>query len=327
MINGDSIFWVEVDKIKPNPYQPRRFFDETKLRDLSDSIRQYGVLQPLVVTRREVEIPSGGLAVEYELIAGERRLRASKMAGVFQVPVVIRVDPEAESDRLKLELAIIENIQREDLNPVERARAFSKLSEEFKFTHQEIGKKIAKSREYVTNSLRLLTLPEEVLVALSEGRITEGHTRPLLMLTDRPEERSTLFKDITLKKLTVREAERIARHIAQDRARKTTGDMNPKVLELEKRFMENLGTRVQIELKDLGGRITIDFYSDDDLNNLLNRVSKDLSAKAGETGEVETAKVAEEIVEQVLEQEILNDVPQNEPPSDDDLYSIKNFTV
>src|SRR3989344_7780862 len=157
---SDSIFWIEVDKIHPNPYQPRHEFDEAKLRDLADSIRMYGVLQPLVVTRHEKMKEEGGLSVEYELISGERRLRASKLAGLDQVPVIIRASDQ--SDQEKLELAIIENLQREDLNAVDRARAFERLVKEFKFTHVEIAKKMGRSWGYVSNSLRILILPEEI---------------------------------------------------------------------------------------------------------------------------------------------------------------------
>ena len=180
---NDSIFWIEVDKIKPNPFQPRKEFNEAALQDLADSIRQYGVLQPLVVTRKEIQKADGGLASEYELIAGERRLRASKIAGLAQVPVLIREGQE--TDMMKLELAIIENLQREDLNPIDRARAFDRLANEFGFKHAQIGEKIGKSREYVSNSLRLLTLPQEMQDALAGGQISEGHTRPLLMLVDK----------------------------------------------------------------------------------------------------------------------------------------------
>src|SRR3989344_5214898 len=152
---SDSIFWVDLDKIRPNPYQPRTEFDEGKLKDLADSIRQYGVLQPIVVTRHEEQKEDGGIATYYELIAGERRLRASKIAGLSQMPVVIRSAEEGE--RAKLEMAIIENLQREDLNAIDRARAFQRLQQEFKINKAEIGRKIGKSREYVSNSLRLLT--------------------------------------------------------------------------------------------------------------------------------------------------------------------------
>lgn len=265
---NNAIFWVEVDKINPNPYQPRKEFDEQHLADLADSIRQYGILQPLVVTRKEIPHESG-LAVQYELIAGERRLRASKIAGVARVPVLIQqgyIDP-----RLKLELAIIENLQREDLNPVDRAISFSKLANEFNLKHTEIAKKVGKSREYVSNSLRLLILPQDMLDALSQGRITEGHARPLMMLTDRKEEQGTLYKEILFKKLTVREAEQIARGIAHERARKKTLP-DPEIDRIEKELAETLGTRVSIERRQGGGKLVIDFFSRDDLRALLDRV-------------------------------------------------------
>jgi ParB family transcriptional regulator, chromosome partitioning protein len=263
----DSIFWIELHKINPNPFQPRKEFDQDKLQSLADSIRQYGVLQPLVVTRKEIYREDGGLTVEYELIAGERRLRASKLAGLSQVPVIIKTSDD--NDLLKLELAIIENIQREDLNPVDRARAFEKLAKEFNFKHSEIGKKIGKSREYVTNSIRLLSLPDQILDALSSKKISEGVTRPLMMLSDRPEEQDTLFKEIIYKKLTVREAEAIARKIAFDRVRKKDYGHDPELAELENKFTESLGTRVSIEKRENGGKMTIDFFSTEDLRNIL----------------------------------------------------------
>ena len=208
----DSVFWIETDKIVPNSYQPRREFDEARLKGLAESIRQYGVLQPLVVNRTDVETPDGGLASVYELIAGERRLRASKLIGLKQVPVVIR---HGENNLTKLELAIIENLQREDLNAIDRARAIQKLIEEFGISHGEAAMKIGKSREYVSNSLRLLSLPEHMQTAIVSREITEGHARPLMALNDRPEERETLFKEIILKKLPVRAAERIRRSAAR----------------------------------------------------------------------------------------------------------------
>src|SRR4051812_27810112 len=193
---SDSIFWVEVDRIEPNPYQPRKVFDEMALQSLADSIRQYGVLQPLTVTRKEIERPGEGIFVQYELIAGERRLRASKLAGIREVPVVIRHGED--NDRMKLELAIIENLQREDLNAIDRALAFQRLSKDFGLNHVEIGKKVGKSREYVSNTLRILMLPAPMQDALRARLISEGHTRPLLMLIDRPDQQQTIFKDITM---------------------------------------------------------------------------------------------------------------------------------
>ncbi|MFA6354866.1 MAG: ParB/RepB/Spo0J family partition protein [Candidatus Paceibacterota bacterium] len=264
---SNSIFWVDIDKVKPNPFQPRREFDEARLRDLADSIRQYGVLQPLTVSRVEIVKEDEGLAVEYELIAGERRLRASKIAGLDQVPVIIRV---GDDNMAKLELSIIENLQREDLNSVERARAFFRLVEEFKFNHTQIAAKMGKSREYVSNTLRILALPQEILDALSVGKISEGHTRPILMLIDRPEEQLVLFKEIMYKKLTVRDAEKIARKIAFDKVRKKEYMQDPEISEIEGKLQETLGTRVHIEKKENGGYITIDFFTNDDLRSILD---------------------------------------------------------
>lgn len=280
---GDSIFWIEVEKIVPNPFQPRREFDEARLKDLAESIRMYGILQPLVVTRSEKNTPDGGLVVEYELISGERRLRASKLAGLAQVPAIIRQG--AEDDKVKLELAIIENLQREDLNPVDRARAFERLANEFGFKHSQIAEKVGKSREYVSNSLRLLALPSDILDALTVGKISEGHARPLMMLVDRPEEQSTLFREIMLKKLTVREAEAIARRIAYDRVRKKERMFDPEIVEIEEKLTEALGTRVQIEKKDNGGKIHIDFFTNQDLRTLLDLM------KASREGRVVVAPV------------------------------------
>src|SRR3989338_7145688 len=207
---SSSIFFIEVDKIRPNPYQPRKEFDDIKLSELAESIRQYGVLQPLVVVRKEISTPSGGVTTEYELIAGERRLRASRLAGLREVPVVIRED---FSEKVKLELAIVEN-----------------------------------------------------------GKRTEGHTRPLLMLVDREAEQRALFKDILNRNLSVREAEKMSREVAQDRARKKDF-VDPEIKTIENRFREALGTRVLIEKKGNGGRISIDYFSEEDLRALLGRFS------------------------------------------------------
>ncbi len=331
---NDAIFWIEVDKIFPNPYQPRKDFDELQLKSLADSIRQYGVLQALVVTRKETEKEEGGLAVTYELIAGERRLRASKLAGLKQVPALIRTGEE--TDLMKLELAIIENIQREDLNVVDRAKAFEKLAKEFGFKHAEIGKKVGKSREYVSNTLRILMLPETILSALSEGKITEGHARPLMMLTDRPQEQETLFKEIIFKKLNVREAEGIARRIAFERARKLE---DPELIDIEDKLKESLGTRVRIEKKEEGGKLTIDFFSKDDLHIIFDMLTKhsggespDMLNKFIETkeGDGETVKNAPVLTEEekieMSDGKDLNE-PLPEEPEEEDLYSVSNFTV
>ncbi|MDR3571536.1 MAG: ParB/RepB/Spo0J family partition protein [Candidatus Pacebacteria bacterium] len=313
---GDSIFWVEVDRIKPNPFQPRKVFDEIALQSLAESIRSYGVLQPLTVTRKEIERPGEGIYVEYELIAGERRLRASKLAGLREVPVVIRTSED--SDRMKLELAIIENLQREDLNPVDRAYAFKRLADEFGLKHGEIGARVGKSREYVSNTLRILALPKEMLDALQIGEISEGHTRPLLMLTDRVAEQATLFKEILTRRLTVRDSEQMARRIATERTRKT--DLTPELLSLERELQEKLGTNVRIEKKDNGGKVMIDFYSVEDLAHIRDMIAKiqempQLSQQPGAVVDEQSVQATEEAV-----------VPKPEDSSDD-LYSISNFSV
>ena len=333
---SDSIFWVEVDRITPNPFQPRKTFDEAALDSLAESIRQYGVLNPLTVTKREVERPGEGIFVEYELIAGERRLRAAKKAGVQQVPVVIR-RPE-DSDRLKLELAIIENLQREDLNPIDRARAFKQLVDAFGMKHVEIGKRIGKSREYVSNSLRILMLPQDMLDALAEGKINEGHTRPLLMLIDKPEEQKTLFQEILTRKLSVRDAEQLSRRVAFEKARKHT--LTPDLLVLERQLTEQLGTRVRIEKKDEGGKVLIDFFSPEDLAHLCmvlahtregssNASSRppqqqgDMEA-GNDPARSEAPRPGESAAPELAERAA---APVEADSPEEDLYSARNFTV
>ena len=325
---SNSIFWVEIDKIKPNPYQPRREFEEGPLRDLSDSIRQYGVMQPLTVTRVEREKPEGGIAVEYELIAGERRLRASKLAGLVQVPVIIRM---GDTPQEKLELAIIENLQRADLNAVERAHAFSRLAAEFKLQHAEIGKKVGRSREYVSNTLRILSLPDEILLALSEGKITEGHTRPLLMLIDRPQEQIVLFKEIVNKKVTVREAERAARNIAIERARKLPPSASPEIIEIEAQLQEMLGERARIETDTIGGRVTISFINPDELKAILKQITLGVPVDSvTPPPPYDVSPVFEEEIgdKLVMEQPPMDpkDIPE-EKKDDSDLYTISSFSL
>ncbi len=274
----------------PNPFQPRREFDEHKLQELADSIRMYGVLQPLTVTRKEVQREDGTFYSEYELIAGERRLRASKLAGVAQVPVIIREGEQSEQE--KLELAIIENLQREDLNAVDRAIAFKQLTEQFGLSHSQVAQKMGRSREYVSNSIRLLALPEHMLNSLKHGDLSEGHARTLLMLSDRPEEQEVIYKEILLKKLSVREVERIVRKIATDKVRKKTlGEFDTTLIELEKKFTETLGTRVQIQKTDFGGKLTIDYFSEEDLEAILGRIKEDV-AQAQDTTHAQAAHIS-----------------------------------
>ncbi len=353
---GDSIFWVEVEKIVPNPFQPRREFDQHKLQELADSIRMYGVLQPLTVTRKEIQRGDGTFYSEYELIAGERRLRASKLAQVSQVPVIIRSGEQTEQE--KLELAIIENLQREDLNAVDRALAFEQLANMFGLSHVQVAQKMGRSREYVSNSIRLLGLPSHMLDALRMAKLSEGHARTLLMLNDRKEEQEVVFQEILLKKLSVREVERIARKIATDKIRKRNpDDFDIQLIEIEKQFTETLGTRVQIQKTDFGGKLTIDYFSTDDLEVLLQRIrqehaaSTQLDAVAAKkifeatplapivtgVGEVSAEHATPVFVdatvlpESVFIPEVTDEDASEtliEPEEDDsDLYSINSFTV
>jgi ParB family transcriptional regulator, chromosome partitioning protein len=319
-----SVFLIDTDKIKPNPYQPRREFNEDRLRDLADSIRQYGVLQPLVVTRKDVVKEDGGLAVEYELIAGERRLRASKIAGLYQVPAVIRSGEQ--TDKMKLEMAIIENLQREDLNAVDRAQAFQQLAAEFNLKHAEIGKRVGKSREYVTNTMRILALPQEMLDALVSGKITEGHTRPILMLVDRPEEQVALFKDIILKRLTVRDAEAIARRAAYERVRDKHTFVQPEIMEMENKLTEKYGTRIKVDKRNGdAGRITIDFTSPENLQKILDMMYQGAQLPVGDyAGAIAEAQNTDEVSDSRGEAIREGD---EEAGADDDLYSVKNFSL
>lgn len=228
----------------------------------------YGILQPLTVTRKEIQTKDGAFFTQYELIAGERRLRASRLAGMEQVPVIIRTGENSEQE--KLELAIIENLQREDLNAVDRALAFRQLADVFNLPHAAVAKKVGRSREYVSNTIRLLGLPDYMLSSLRTADISEGHARTLLMLNDKPEEQDVIFREILLKKLSVREVERIVRKIASDKVRKKNwANTDAVLIEIEREFTDTLGTRVQILKTDFGGKLTIDYFSDEDLQKLL----------------------------------------------------------
>jgi len=310
---NNSIFWIEVNKIRPNPYQPRREFDEVKLQELSESIRQYGVLQPIVLTRQEVTKEDGGLSVEYELIAGERRWRAAKLAGLTQIPATIRTGEQ--TDKAKLELAIIENLQREDLNPVDRALAFEQLAKEFNFKHTDIAKRVGRSREFVSNSLRLLGLTDEMRNALTGKTITEGHARTLLMLTDRPEEQATLFKEIVTRKLSVRETEQIARRIAREKMRRKE-DLNPEIAELEQELTETFGTRVQIQQKEsdgkIGGKVVIEYFSPEDFQHVLTLLKQQEDENNAVVEEGELSR---------------EDFPSAPSEEGEDIYSVKHFSL
>jgi ParB family chromosome partitioning protein len=224
-----------------------------------------------------------------------------------------------DDDKTKLELAIIENLQREDLNPVDRAKAFERLIKEFNFKHQDIADKIGKSRMYVSNTVRILSMPEEMQQALAEGKITEGHTRPLLMLSDRPAEQQTLFKEIMLKRLTVRDTEAIARRIAFDRVRKKEYLYAPEILEMERELTEALGTRVAIEPKERGGKLSIDYMNEEDLRAIFsNLASRIASTKQPEPAPPSTEATAPEN---------LDDRTGEEKTKDENTFDPSSFSI
>lgn len=251
---------VAIGSIVPNPHQPRLHFDEVKLAELSESIKEHGILQPMVVT------PVGE---NYELIAGERRLQAAKRAGLEKVPVIVREATEQE----KLELAIIENIQRHNLNPIEEAKAFLRLIDEFNLQQEAVAKKMGKSRSSVANTLRLLHLPIEIQRAVVEGKISEGHAKALLAI-ENPEKQRAVFDLIIKEELTVRETEMKVRSIAVKPHMRSVAPINADLLERTEHLTEILGTKVKIAPSGKGGKVVIEYYSTEDLDGLLRRLEE-----------------------------------------------------
>lgn len=264
-----TVFQIEIENIDRNPHQPRRDFDEESLRELAASIREFGVLQPLIVSKIERETERGW-SVRYELIAGERRLLAAKMAGLHTVPVIIR---EPSIEREKLELAIIENIQRADLNPIEFARAVSRLQDEFGLTQREIALRLGKSREAVANAVRLLSLPSEIQRAIEDGRVSPSHARLLLSVED-PAARGSLFKEILQESPTVREfASRIRRvRSGGPRQEAQSSRLDPEMDRVREELEAFLGTKVAVDHKGSSGRITIAYYSPEELDAIIEKL-------------------------------------------------------
>lgn len=257
----DGFLEVPIGKIATNPQQPRHDFAEEELQDLAASIKEHGIIQPLVVTKIAPE--------QYELIAGERRLMAARMAGLEMIPVIIR---EEEGEREKLEIALIENIQRKDLNVVEEARAYKKLIEEFDLTQEEISARVGKSRSAIANKVRLLSLPIEIQRALIEGKISEGHARSILAI-ENPEKQRALFELILKENLTVRQVEDKVREVTVSTHKRRIGAtvQDPYFKEKEEQIAQALGTKVQIKKSGGGGKIIIDFYSREELENIINK--------------------------------------------------------
>jgi len=263
----ESIFLIEVDKIKENPHQPRRDFDEIELQSLASSIREHGILQPLIISKFEDENPSG-IKVFYELIAGERRLKAAKLAGFQFVPAIIK--PKVE-DRNKLELALIENIQRADLNAIEKARGYDELMKKFGLSQKETAFKVGQSRESVANTLRLLGLPIEIQKAIESGKISEGHGRAILAI-ENDNQQLALMNEIISKNLSVRAAESLGRQVKGVVKKIKENALDPESKALESRLEEFLGTRVKLAKSGNRGRILIEFYSPEELNAILDKI-------------------------------------------------------
>ncbi|OGE81840.1 MAG: hypothetical protein A2826_02560 [Candidatus Doudnabacteria bacterium RIFCSPHIGHO2_01_FULL_43_23] len=266
--NHNMVEMVPINKIVANPYQPRKTFDGQKLAELADSIKFQGIIQPLVLVKT-----SDG----YEILVGERRYRASMIAGLKEVPAIIRGEM---SDRVKLELALIENVQREDLNSIEEARAYARLSDEFNLTQEQIAKKVGKSRPAIANVMRLLNLPAQIQRAVIENKITEGHGRALLPLEHQQETQMEVFEWVLRENVTVREVENRVReiknlplkpYIRSSKAKQP----DPEIKQVEDTLREKLGTKVRLQKTGDTGKIMIEFYSKEDLQNIIDRLSRE----------------------------------------------------
>jgi ParB family chromosome partitioning protein len=254
---------VDVDLIAPNPYQPRTVFDPASVSELAESIREHGVIQPVVVSRTST--PGGA---PYQLIAGERRLLASREAGLKRVPVIVK---EATPQAL-LELALVENLQRQDLGPLEEAFAFRRLADEFDLTQEAVATRVGRSRSAVANSIRLLSLSDEMQASLAGGEITPGHARALLAIED-PNVRRLVWRRIIEHDLSVRETEALARagvRTALTRTVRRSADLAA----VEETLRGYLGTKVELQKGRKGGRVVIHFYSDEELDALVDRLSQ-----------------------------------------------------
>jgi len=258
---GDFIEDVPIGMLRANKEQPRTHFDEEKLSELTNSIKVHGVLQPLVA------VHNGDY---YELIAGERRLRASKKAGLVTVPVVIKKYDNL-TDQIKLELALIENIQRHDLNVIEEAKSYQRLVDDFDLSQGEIAVRTGKSRSVVANRIRLLSLAIEVQRGLIAGEITEGHAKVILSLSN-PQKQIALYKMIIDEKLTVRQAENKAILEQGDRKKRVTKEQTPHARRLEDQLTQYFGTKVRVKEGASGGNITVSYFSEDELKTILSRL-------------------------------------------------------
>ncbi len=262
--SGRSIVQLDVEQIVPNPRQPRKSFDEQKLEDLSKSISEHGIASPILVRKR---------GNTYEIIAGERRFRAAKKAGLDRVPVIIK----EYSDEQSLEIAIVENLQREDLNPVEEALAYNELIDIFKLTHEQIAKKVGKDRSTVSNTLRLLDLPKEITAYIASDQISAGHARPLLSVEDK-EMQINICKEIISKDLSVRDVEALIASLNDSKPssqkKSKQKNLEPIMRDVKDKLIDRLGTKVDIIGNPQKGKVVIHYFSQEDLERLLDNIGK-----------------------------------------------------
>lgn len=252
----NNVIEVKINEVEPNKDQPRKTFDEEKLKNLAESIKEHGVVQPIIVRKEDNR---------YIIVAGERRWRASKLANLKTVPVIVK----NFTPRELLEIALIENLQREDLNPIEEAEAFSKLIEEFNMTQEEVGKVVGKSRAAVANSVRLLSLAEEIKEMLKEGKLTSGHARTLVTIED-PERQKEIAEKIVAKNLNVREAEILAAGEQKKKNKnKVTRKENIEISDLEEKLKSIYGTKVNLIKGRNKGKIVFEYYSKDEFERII----------------------------------------------------------
>jgi ParB family chromosome partitioning protein len=261
---------IPIGKIRANPKQPRKEFSQESLDELADSIRQHGVIQPILI---EETAPDG-----YMIVAGERRWRAAQIAGLREIPVLIK----SFTDQQRLEISLIENIQREDLNPVEEAHAYRNLMEITGLAQEEVARRVGKNRSTVANALRLLKLPDEMLIALRDGSLTAGHARAVLAVVN-PADQSVLFNRVRADGLSVRQAEEMSKQLNSGLRAKASGGakpdhsapaLRPELREIQQRLIDALGTKVTVSGDGKKGRVIVEYYSPDDLDRLLGIVAK-----------------------------------------------------
>ncbi|MBH0333075.1 MULTISPECIES: ParB/RepB/Spo0J family partition protein [Brevibacillus] len=258
---GEQVKEVSINEIRPNPYQPRKEFEQSAIEELAQSIKEHGIIQPLIV-RKSIK--------GYELVAGERRLRAAKLAGLKEVPVVVK----AYTDQQLMEIALIENLQRENLNPLEEAEAYDKLISHHDYTQEQLAQKIGKSRPHVANMLRLLQLPEKIRKMVSAAELSMGHSRALLGVTDKKVQQQ-LANDVVEKGLSVRQLEELVKqlNVSRETKKKKSAKNEPVLIEMEERLRSRFGTSVKIKKGSKRGKIEIDFYSQEDLERIIEMLN------------------------------------------------------